>query len=135
MIILQPKIFPGISIGKRGTSETKKASPASVIKEKKAEAKRIMTYSRYEKCESIIRKASIIPSAGERVQIKMATELGWVFGLDISTAEAKSRIAEIRSGIDLIPMGMMAVAVIPPMSGGIVTEAIGWALAVDFATA
>ena len=113
----------------------KKASPLSVIGKKKAEAKRIMSYSRYKKCESIIRKASLTPLAGEKTQVKMATELGWAFGIDISTAEAKSRIAEIKSEIDLLSGSMMAVAVLPvlPMASNGATEAIGWTLAVDFA--
>ena len=120
-----------------------------VIKDKKAEAKRLMTDDQVIKCNVAIHTASVaaateafIPLPGvdaipiTATQVTMVLALGKIFDQKVSDSVAKGIIGAAastfvgRSLVKLIPIAGWAVSA--TVAAG-VTEAIGWSIAVDFA--
>lgn len=108
-----------------------------MIKENKAEAKRVMTDDQFTKCDADIHVASvrtkIIP-----IQNAMVMELGKIFDQTFSVSEAESVIEtvglEIFTKVERGPI-LMARQDVPYAVAfrEIEIEAIGWTAAVDFA--
>lgn len=121
-----------------------------VISSKKSEAKKLMTDGQVVKCNVAIHTASVaagteafIPIPGvdavpiTATQITMIIALGKIFDKKISESAAKAIIGAAastfvgRSLVKLIPVAGWAISA--TVAAG-VTEAIGWTVAVDFAS-
>lgn len=118
-----------------------------IISANKAMAKEVMTSEQFQKCQLTIRTASIAsgiagvsPIPGTDVvpisaaQIGMVVNLGKIFGKDITLDTAKTIISATAATL----IGRNLVKCIPVIGWGIsavvaagLTEAIGWAIAVE----
>ncbi len=125
------------------------ANYKSTAKQKRKEAKKMMTKDQLKKCHAIIHTASVASGAAgaipipvadalpiSGIQITMVLSLGKVFEHKIGESTAKGLIASAASTF----VGRNLVKLIPVVGWGIsaavaagVTETIGWCLAVDFA--
>lgn len=123
----------------------------STAKQKRKEAKKVMTKDQLKKCHAIIHTASAASGAAGAIpipvadalpisgfQITMVLSLGAVFEQKVGESTAKGLIASAASTF----VGRNLVKLIPVVGWGIsaavaagVTEAIGWCIAVDFAKA
>ena len=120
-----------------------------VLKDKKIEAKKLMTQDQITKCNVIIHTAATAAGAEAAVpipvvdavpitatQIGMVIALGKVFGQRISDSAAKAAVGAAAAtfvGRSLVKIIPLVGAVISAAVAIGVTEAIGWTIAVDFA--
>lgn len=121
----------------------------TVIKDKKAEAKKLMTNEQLKSCNAAIHTASVaagvegaIPIPGvdavpiSLTQIAMVVALGKIFDKELTDSTAKALLGAAastfvgRSLVKLIPIAGWAASA--TVAAG-VTEAVGWMVAVDFA--
>ncbi len=119
------------------------------IKNKRAEATRIMSKEQFKKCSLLIHSTSFAAGAVAFIpvpvvdalpisaaQIAMVVSLGKIFDQKLSDSAAKAIIGSAASTL----IGRSAVKLIPVIGSGVsagvaglITEAIGWTAAVDFA--
>lgn len=120
-----------------------------IIDEKMHQAKTLMTKEQIRKCNMAIHVASVASGAGGAVpfpvadsfpiagsQILMVYALGKIFKIKVSESVAKGIIGAAAStlvGRTVVKLIPVAGLVISAAVAAVITEAIGWTIAVDFA--
>lgn len=120
-----------------------------IIGEKMHQAKTLMTKDQIRKCNIAIHTASVVSGAGGAIpfpvadsfpitgsQILMVYALGKIFKIKVSESVAKGIIGAAAStlvGRTIVKLIPVAGLVITATVAAVITEAIGWTIAVDFA--